>query len=223
MYCINCGIKLPDGAKFCLNCGASLASSEESKPSSAIQSKEFQLDFQEEEAASAVNKSISSSSDDDFDEDNEEDIEEEDIADEDEDTEEVDEDGEDDQDDIDNDGETDDDEDDSEDENDAEETNAAEKKTKPDRAVEKPEKNPFKKLAGLSIHAGKESVDDKKSEIASSNEPLTPANDPYWDDVLPEINDELYQIPKDTIAKAIGIVVAVAASIAWLIFMLPNF
>lgn len=219
MYCINCGIKLPDGAKFCLNCGASLASSEESKPSSAIQSKEFQLDFQEEEAASAVNKSISRSSDDDFDEDNEEEVEEEDIADEDEDTEEVDEDGEDDQDDIDNDGETDDDED----ENDAEETNAAEKKTKPDRAVEKPEKNPFKKLAGLSIHAGKESVDDKKSEIASSNEPLTPANDPYWDDVLPEINDELYQIPKDTIAKAIGIVVAVAASIAWLIFMLPNF
>lgn len=220
MYCINCGIKLPDGAKFCLNCGTSLASSEESKPSSAIQSKEFQLDFQEEEAATAVNKSISCSSDDDFDEDdeeyNEEDVEEKDIEDEDEDTE-------DDQDDIDNGGETDNDGDDSEDENEAAETNAAEKKTKPDRAVEKPEKNPFKKLAGLSIHAGKESVDDKKSEIASSNEPLTPANDPYWDDVLPEINDELYQIPKDTIAKAIGIVVAVAASIAWLIFMLPNF
>ena len=37
-------------------------------------------------------------------------------------------------------------------------------------------------------------------------------------DILPEINDELCQIPKDTIAKTIGIILAVVAAAVWLVF-----
>lgn len=42
--------------------------------------------------------------------------------------------------------------------------------------------------------------------------------DPYRHDILPEINDELCQIPKDTIAKTIGIILAVVAAVVWLLF-----
>lgn len=214
MFCMNCGTKLPDGAKFCLNCGTPLISPEESKPSS-IQSEKLELDFQEEKAVCAVNKSISNSFDDDYEE-NDEDTEEDG-----EDTEEV-------EDDIDNDDEDDDYGGDDHNETQESDTNGIKsfvlpKREKNDGALEKTEKNPFKKLKGLSIQSDKVPETTADSKRTNRNEPLTPANDPYWDDVLPEINDELYQIPKDTIVKTLGIVVAVAASIAWLIFMLPNF
>lgn len=49
---------------------------------------------------------------------------------------------------------------------------------------------------------------------------LDPIDDPYWDDVLPEIDNELNSIPKDTIVKVAGCVVALFIIIAWLIYML---
>lgn len=59
------------------------------------------------------------------------------------------------------------------------------------------------------------SLDEK-----TSAEKETPLNDPYWDDVKPEIENEIYQIPKDIIIKGVIAVFALLASIAWLIIML---
>lgn len=47
----------------------------------------------------------------------------------------------------------------------------------------------------------------------------TSDRDSYMYDILPEINDELCQIPKDTIAKTIGIILAVVAAAVWLVFL----
>lgn len=46
----------------------------------------------------------------------------------------------------------------------------------------------------------------------------TSDRDSYMYDILPEINDERCQIPKDTIAKTIGIILAVVAAAVWLVF-----
>lgn len=51
----------------------------------------------------------------------------------------------------------------------------------------------------------------------------SPDADPYWDDVLPEIDNEIYQIPKDIFLKAIGIIVGLIAIMAWLIYWIPQF
>lgn len=46
----------------------------------------------------------------------------------------------------------------------------------------------------------------------------TPLPDPYWDNVLPEIDEEINQISKDIISRSIGVVVALFIIIIWLIF-----
>lgn len=42
--------------------------------------------------------------------------------------------------------------------------------------------------------------------------------DPYKHDILPEVNDELCQIPKDIVVKMIGIILAVLGAVIWLLF-----
>lgn len=47
-----------------------------------------------------------------------------------------------------------------------------------------------------------------------------PINDPYWDDILPDLEKEIYQIPKDMIFKMAGSFVFMLVLIIWLIVML---
>ena len=55
----------------------------------------------------------------------------------------------------------------------------------------------------------------------SSNSNISPDEDPYWNDVLPEIEEEIYKIPKEIFVKIFGSFVALIAVIAWLVFMIP--
>lgn len=60
-------------------------------------------------------------------------------------------------------------------------------------------------------------ADTSSVDISSLKDPQT---DEYWNDVVPEIEDELDKIPKDIILKIVGIVIAVLLVIAWLVYML---
>ncbi len=55
------------------------------------------------------------------------------------------------------------------------------------------------------------------AENANASNPKT---DPYWNDIIPEVEDELSKIPKDLVFKGIGAVLALVAVMAWLIYML---
>lgn len=46
------------------------------------------------------------------------------------------------------------------------------------------------------------------------------ADDPYWDDVKPEIDNEIYQIDRSMILKGVGCVCALFLVIAYLIYMI---
>lgn len=64
-----------------------------------------------------------------------------------------------------------------------------------------------------------------REEAAEEEEPVYVTNpdlDPYWDDVLPEIEKEVAKIPKDIIVKGIAIVVTLLLVMAWLIFSGPQ-
>lgn len=74
-------------------------------------------------------------------------------------------------------------------------------------------------LSGLSVAATIEK-DPEESQPVGILKPKNPATDPYWDDVLPEVENEYNQIPKDIILKAAGCIVALFAVIAWLIYTL---
>lgn len=58
----------------------------------------------------------------------------------------------------------------------------------------------------------------KQSKPAQSD--VNPAVDPYWDDILPEINNEINAIPKDNIIKVLASVAALFIVITYLIYML---
>lgn len=45
-------------------------------------------------------------------------------------------------------------------------------------------------------------------------------NDPYWDDVKPEIDNEIYQIDRSVILKGVGCICALFLVIAYLVYML---
>ena len=66
--------------------------------------------------------------------------------------------------------------------------------------------------------------DDEEDEPEENNkkvvENLNPETDPYWNDIVPEINEEIFRIPKDIIFKAAGVAVALIFVIVWLIYML---
>ncbi len=83
------------------------------------------------------------------------------------------------------------------------------------------EKSINEKLRSLSVYSEKEvvSADGKvRPAVASAN--LNPVEDPYWDDVLPEIEAEIMAIPKENVIKAAGCLIALFAIIAWLIYMI---
>lgn len=64
-----------------------------------------------------------------------------------------------------------------------------------------------------------------REEAVKEEEPVYVTNpdlDPYWDDVLPEIEKEVAKIPKDIIVKGIAIVVTLLLVMAWLIFSGPQ-
>lgn len=233
MFCMNCGTKLPEGAKFCLNCGTpvggthSTKMSENSNPVNAVNTERvekdnFRIKFTAEDT---MDTEIEQADSEDPSQDSqtsevveETDYDEEDISEDDafeEECENID-DEEDDEDDEDGVDDADDEDEDEEILTDEEDDDDNEAETSSNNVNSKPD------LSGLSIKRQAKPEKTTESAANANTEYLTPANDPYWDDVLPEINDELYQIPKDIIVKAIGIVVAVAASISWLILMLPN-
>jgi len=73
------------------------------------------------------------------------------------------------------------------------------------------------------------SIEEKLATLSTANlhvenktasRTLDPIDDPYWDDVLPEIDNEIYAIPKDNIIKVAVSIFALFAVIVWLIYML---
>lgn len=73
------------------------------------------------------------------------------------------------------------------------------------------------------------SIEDKLATLSTStihvenkvaSRRIDPIEDPYWDDVLPEIDNEIYAIPKDNLIKIAASILALFAVIAWLIYML---
>ena len=77
------------------------------------------------------------------------------------------------------------------------------------------------KLRSLSVYSEQTVVTaDGKTRPALASANLSPIEDPYWDDVLPEIESEIMAIPKENIIKAAGSLIALFAIIAWLIYML---
>lgn len=59
-----------------------------------------------------------------------------------------------------------------------------------------------------------------KSQWIEQNGGYTPMDDPYWDDILPDLEKEIYQIPKDMIFKMIGSFIFMLVLIIWLVVML---
>lgn len=45
----------------------------------------------------------------------------------------------------------------------------------------------------------------------------TTIDDPYWDDILPEIEEEIYSIPKENILKILGCAIGLFILVIWLI------
>lgn len=62
-----------------------------------------------------------------------------------------------------------------------------------------------------------EETEEEISYAASLKDPKT---DPYWDDIIPDMEDELNRLPKDIIAKGIGIIVGLFLLIAYLVYTL---
>lgn len=63
--------------------------------------------------------------------------------------------------------------------------------------------------------------EQKNTSLNKSLDDNNPIDDPYYDDVLPSIDNEIYQIPKDIILKAVGAAMCLFICIVWLIYMLP--
>ena len=60
---------------------------------------------------------------------------------------------------------------------------------------------------------------DNKPHVTSTI-PTNPQDDPYWDDIVPEVEKELQKIPKDILLKGIGIVVGIFLIILYLVYTL---
>ena len=186
MFCMNCGEKLPDTAKFCYKCGEKISSNTDEKNSKMLFDAEDDEDdiCQNEEPAGVSSNATAAK----------ENLEEEDDEDEEPgiptpapaEPDEYEEDEED-EDDEDDDGEED-------------------------------------ILSSLSTASPKSNMANSTEETQGrgfhpSSSLMDPVNDPYWDDVLPEIDNEINKTPKDVILKGIGIVAALFIVMAWLIFL----
>ena len=232
MFCLNCGAELPDTAKFCNECGMKIEPKKQEpiaeKPSAKDVSREEaqpRMTFREADPEPEVSEDAPKKNQFVFtgkpkketpvieepEEDAEEDEEEElsvntAFLDRDEDEEE-DEDEEDEEDDMDSYEQDEDDEDEEEEE-------------------EEPVISPARKLStARSAVPETRKLSTARSTTLPAGETNYPSNysiedDAYWNDVLPEIDNEINQIPKDVILKAVGCVVALFVIIAWLIFML---
>lgn len=181
MFCMNCGEKLPDTAKFCYKCGEKISSNTDENSKMLFDAEDDEDDICQNEEPADVSSNAA---------DAKENLEEEDDEDEDEEPgfptpapAEPDE------------YEEDDDEDDDED-----------------------------ILSSLSTAPSKSNMANSTEETQGkgfqpSSSLMDPVNDPYWDDVLPEIDNEINKTPKDVILKGIGIVAALFIVMAWLIFL----
>lgn len=70
-----------------------------------------------------------------------------------------------------------------------------------------------------------EEIEETSSETynnthVSSTIPTNPQEDPYWNDIVPEVEKELQKIPKDILLKGIGIVVGIFLIIVYLVYTL---
>lgn len=221
-FCTECGEKIPDNAKFCYHCGTKL----ELTPSDNTASDALSLDFEEtspnggyakEESVMPKNgprpESIKHTASSDtnaltttkvqkntqfVEEDTEEDIEE--------DTEDME-------------SAEEYEEEDTDVEEYYEEDSPAKGQSDLPMIDEEEEPSSSNVLSGLSVAAAIEK-DPEESQPVGILKPKNPATDPYWDDVLPEVENEYNQIPKDIILKAAGCIVALFAVIAWLIYTL---
>lgn len=80
-------------------------------------------------------------------------------------------------------------------------------------------------MSKLSTFKAAEESKYRDETTSKEEEPVYVTNpdlDPYWDDVLPEIEKEISRIPKDIIVKGIGIVVTLLLVMTWLIFSGPQ-
>lgn len=240
MFCLNCGAELPDTAKFCNECGMKIEPKKQEmvteKPSAKDISNEDapvmekpkmafkEVDKEPEVQEEAPKKNqfvftgkpkkaapIIEEPEDDAEED--EDVEEEELAvntafldEEDEDDEDEEEEAEDDEDSYDEDEEY---------ENEDEEDDEPIIPPAPARKLSTA-RTPVPETRKLST-ARNTTLSASESNYSSN---YSIEDDAYWNDVLPEIDDEINQIPKDVILKAVGCVVALFVIIAWLIFML---
>lgn len=233
MFCLNCGAELPDTAKFCNECGMKIEPKKQVKPvetpvqeNSVKEAEKPKMTFQSDEEEEETPKKnqfvltgkpkkplpiMEEPEEDDEDEDEDEKLEvntdilnfpEEEDEDEDEEDEE------------DSAPATEEDEDDEEEDEDEEEE-------------EQPVSPPTRRLstvkATVPAPENKRLSNTGKNNFAadtSLSASYSIEDDAYWNDVLPEIDDEINQIPKDIILKAVGCVVALFVIIAWLIFML---
>lgn len=80
-------------------------------------------------------------------------------------------------------------------------------------------------VSKLSTYNNNTSATTRAESTGQEQQPVyvtSPDTDPYWDDVLPEIDNEIYQIPKDIILKGVGVVVGLFLIMAWLIYWIPQ-
>lgn len=182
MFCMNCGEKLPDTAKFCYKCGEKISSNTDENSKMLFDAEDDEDDICQNEEPAGVSSNAAAAK---------ENLEEEDDEDEEP-------------------GiptpapaEPDEYEEDEEDEDDDGEEDI---------------------LSSLSTAPPKSNMANSTEETQGrgfqpSSSLMDPVNDPYWDDVLPEIDNEINKTPKDVILKGIGIVAALFIVMAWLIFL----
>lgn len=177
MFCMNCGAKLPDTAKFCNKCGEKISpdpkenvmntsipmsfNEEDNEDVNTVDEIEEGVTVQYEEEKSNIQSSDINKEEEGYDEDEEEEYEEE------------------------------------------------------EETIE----NDLSQLSAASDNTSHKNVNaTETSGYMVNGNALDPLSDPYWDDVLPEINNEINQLPKDYILKGVGVVAALFVVMAWLIF-----
>lgn len=67
-----------------------------------------------------------------------------------------------------------------------------------------------------------ESVAEILEEPEENSIGMDPATDPFYDSIKPEIENEVYKIPKDIFIKGLLAVALVIVIIIWLLFMVSN-
>ena len=205
IFCDKCGAKNNDTAVFCRECGNSLALKDDEEEVKDTSSEEKKEDTKEEtvseEKPSEENPSEEKKEDSPSEENPSEESDEEDEEDEYEDNEPV-----------------------TEvlyDPNKAKEESSEDNNDYEDEDEDEKSESSEKEEGPVEEEYEDEDEDDKKVETFPQLDELhNPSTDTYWDDVIPEIEEEIYQIPKDIIIKAVVGTAILIVFIVMLIIMI---